>query len=150
MDHDRQGDRLRSFLLGGVLGASAAIATARRRRRRARHRGEPRGLRAIEGAPSNREAVRELKALGLWKENRMDHEDVDLTDEQLRMIPGLIRDSVAAEFQKVLAPRPDELDDAEVYRFMREDFPSIVHAAMVAHIRSEVEVACRRLQGKVD
>jgi hypothetical protein len=57
MDHDRQGDRLRSFLLGGVLGASAAIATARRRRARARRRAEPRGLRAFEGAPCYREAV---------------------------------------------------------------------------------------------
>jgi hypothetical protein len=56
MDHDRQGDRLRSFLLGGVLGASAAIATARRRRRRGQH-AEPRGLRAFEGAPCYREAV---------------------------------------------------------------------------------------------
>jgi hypothetical protein len=57
MDHDRQGDRLRSFLLGGVLGASAAIATARRRRSRARRRAEPRGLRAFEGAPCYGEAV---------------------------------------------------------------------------------------------
>jgi hypothetical protein len=57
MDHDRQGDRLRSFLLGGLLGASAAVATARSRRRRDRHRGEPRGLRAFEGAPCYREAV---------------------------------------------------------------------------------------------
>ena len=57
MDHDRQGDRLRSFLIGGVLGASAAIAAARRRRARARRRAEPRGLRAFEGAPCYREAV---------------------------------------------------------------------------------------------
>lgn len=57
MDHDRQGDRLRSFLIGGVLGASAAIATARRRRTRARRLSEPRGLRAFEGAPCYREAV---------------------------------------------------------------------------------------------
>jgi hypothetical protein len=54
MDREGQSDRLRSFLLGGVLGASAAIATARRRRRR---RTEPRGLRAFEGAPCYREAV---------------------------------------------------------------------------------------------
>jgi hypothetical protein len=57
MDHDRQGDRLRSFLLGGVLGASAAIAAARSRRRRTGRRTEPRGLRAFEGAPCYREAV---------------------------------------------------------------------------------------------
>jgi hypothetical protein len=54
MDREGQSDRLRSFLLGGLLGASAAIATARRRRRR---RTEPRGLRAFEGAPCYREAV---------------------------------------------------------------------------------------------
>ena len=54
MDREGQSDRLRSFLLGGVLGASAAVATARRRRRR---RTEPRGLRAFEGAPCYREAV---------------------------------------------------------------------------------------------
>jgi hypothetical protein len=57
MDREGQSDRLRSFLIGGVLGASAAIATARRRRRRARRRTEPRGLRAFEGAPCYREAV---------------------------------------------------------------------------------------------
>jgi hypothetical protein len=57
MDREGQGDRLRSLLIGGVLGASAAIATARRRRRRARRRAEPRGLRAFEGAPCYREAV---------------------------------------------------------------------------------------------
>jgi hypothetical protein len=55
MDRDQHGDRLRSFLIGGVVGASAAIAAARRRRRRAR--AEPRGLRAFEGAPCYREAV---------------------------------------------------------------------------------------------
>lgn len=61
MDRDTQGDRLRSFLLGGVLGASAAIATARRRRRRARRQAEPRGLRAFEGAPCYREAVERIE-----------------------------------------------------------------------------------------
>ena len=56
MDREGQSDRLRSLLIGGVLGASAAIATARRRRRRS-HRAEPRGLRAFEGAPCYREDV---------------------------------------------------------------------------------------------
>jgi hypothetical protein len=49
----RNRDRLRSFLLGGVLGASA-VAAARRRGRRAaveRRRSHPTGLRAFEGAP---------------------------------------------------------------------------------------------------
>jgi hypothetical protein len=47
-------DRLRSFALGGVLGASAAIAAARRRRRR---RARPAGLAAFESAPCYRELV---------------------------------------------------------------------------------------------
>jgi hypothetical protein len=57
MDREGRGDRLRSLLIGGALGASATIAAARRRRRRARRRAEPRGLRAFEGAPCYREAV---------------------------------------------------------------------------------------------
>ena len=43
-------------MIGGLLGASAAIATASRRRRRARRAG-PGGLKAFEGAPCYREAV---------------------------------------------------------------------------------------------
>jgi hypothetical protein len=57
MDREGRGDRFRSFLIGGVLGASAAIATARRRRRRSGRRIEERGLGAFEGAPCYREAV---------------------------------------------------------------------------------------------
>jgi len=56
-----RGDRVRSFLLGGVVGASAAVATARRRREIARRRREralhPPGLAAFEGAPCYREIV---------------------------------------------------------------------------------------------
>jgi hypothetical protein len=47
--------RLRSFLLGGVVGASAAMAAARRRRRR-KARG-PVGLAAFEGAPCYQETL---------------------------------------------------------------------------------------------
>jgi hypothetical protein len=58
MDGDDKGRRLRSFLIGGVVGASAAIATANRRRPRRR---PPRqtsvGLAAFEGAPCYREIV---------------------------------------------------------------------------------------------
>jgi hypothetical protein len=50
----RRRDRMRSFVLGGVLGASAAIATARRRRRR---RARPAGLAAFESAPCYRELL---------------------------------------------------------------------------------------------
>lgn len=45
---------MRSFVLGGVLGASAAIATVRRRRRR---RARPAGLAAFESAPCYRELL---------------------------------------------------------------------------------------------
>jgi hypothetical protein len=42
---------LRTFLLGGLVGASAAIAAGNRRRRAQRRRGRPRGLAAFESAP---------------------------------------------------------------------------------------------------
>lgn len=62
-DDDRLG-RARSFLLGGLVGASAAFATARRRRevaRRRRHRMlHPAGLAAFEGAPCYRELLAEM------------------------------------------------------------------------------------------
>ena len=57
MDGETQVRRLRSFLIGSVVGASAVIAAARRRRRR-RDRG-PVGLAAFEGAPCYQEALEE-------------------------------------------------------------------------------------------
>jgi hypothetical protein len=48
-------DRLRSFVIGGVVGASAAIATARRSRHRRASRETPAGLAAFESAPCYRE-----------------------------------------------------------------------------------------------
>jgi hypothetical protein len=63
MDGEARKGRVRSFVLGGVLGASAAVATARRRRELARRRrarlDHPPGLAAFEGAPCYRELVRE-------------------------------------------------------------------------------------------
>lgn len=63
MDGDGRGGRVRSFLLGGLVGASAAAATARRRRavakRRRERRVNPAGLAAFEGAPCYRELVEE-------------------------------------------------------------------------------------------
>jgi hypothetical protein len=47
---ERRG-KARTFLLGGVVGASAAIAAVNRRRRAQRRRGRPRGLAAFESAP---------------------------------------------------------------------------------------------------
>lgn len=55
MDRARRPGRARDFLIGGLVGASAAIATARRRRTVRRRREErvdqPAGLAAFEGAP---------------------------------------------------------------------------------------------------
>jgi hypothetical protein len=58
MDGEDRRTRFSSFVLGGLLGASAAIAAARRRRpgRREPRRG-PQGLAAFEGAPCYREVV---------------------------------------------------------------------------------------------
>jgi hypothetical protein len=56
-ERDRDFRRLPSFLLGGLLGASAVIATARRRRQIAARRAAPAGLAAFEQAPCYREAV---------------------------------------------------------------------------------------------
>jgi hypothetical protein len=55
MDEVAQARRLRSFLLGGLLGASAALSLARRRRRRRDRR--PAGLAAFEGAPCYQETL---------------------------------------------------------------------------------------------
>jgi hypothetical protein len=58
MDEERRRDRLRSFLIGGVVGASAAISAARRLRMVTRREREtPAGLAAFEGAPCYRELI---------------------------------------------------------------------------------------------
>jgi hypothetical protein len=61
MDGQGRRSRARSFVIGGVVGASAAIATARRRRevlrRRAARHESPAGLAAFEGAPCYRETA---------------------------------------------------------------------------------------------
>jgi len=57
MEGDRRdARRLRSFMYGAVVGASAAVAAARRRRGRPR-RETPAGLAAFEGAPCFRETL---------------------------------------------------------------------------------------------
>jgi cob(I)alamin adenosyltransferase len=55
MQDEAHARRLRSFLLGGLVGASAALSVARRRHRR-RHR-PPAGLAAFEGAPCYQETL---------------------------------------------------------------------------------------------
>ena len=55
-EHDRR-SRTRSFLIGGLVGASAAIAAARRLRPNQRRRVTPAGLAAFEDAPCYREIV---------------------------------------------------------------------------------------------
>ncbi len=56
MDAEGRANRLRSFVLGGLVGASAVLAAIRRDRRRRSDAGaEPAGLAAFEGAPCYRE-----------------------------------------------------------------------------------------------
>ena len=58
MDGESRSSRLSSFVIGGLVGASAAIAAARRRRpRRHLQRRTPQGLAAFESAPCYREIV---------------------------------------------------------------------------------------------
>ena len=58
--------RVRSFLLGGVVGASAVLAAVRRRRpaRRDPARHTPLGLAAFEDAPCYRELVEKERGGG--------------------------------------------------------------------------------------
>ena len=57
MDHeDKRSERLRSFMYGALLGASAAVAAARRRPTRSA-RTTPAGLAAFEDAPCYQETL---------------------------------------------------------------------------------------------
>jgi hypothetical protein len=51
VDGEKRRERLRTFVLGSVVGASAALAAMNRRRRAERRRARPRGLAAFESAP---------------------------------------------------------------------------------------------------
>jgi len=57
MDGEQRRGRLGSFVVGGLVGASAALAAARGRRRRKVVRRAPQGLEAFEGAPCYHEVV---------------------------------------------------------------------------------------------
>lgn len=65
MQGDGRGVRARDFLLGGLVGASAAVAAARRRRALKRRREQrlerPAGLAAFEGAPCFEELLDEAE-----------------------------------------------------------------------------------------
>jgi len=64
MDGESRRQKLRSFALGGLVGASAAFAAPRGRRRAARRRGRPRGLAAFESAPCYLELVEKEREEG--------------------------------------------------------------------------------------
>jgi hypothetical protein len=55
MDGEPRAERLRSFLLGGLVGASAVLAAVRRKRPRKRQ--TPPGLAAFEDSPCFRETL---------------------------------------------------------------------------------------------
>jgi hypothetical protein len=60
MDEGSRRSRLRSFLLGGLVGASAVLATARRKR--SPRRRTPAGLAAFEEAPCYEETLERERA----------------------------------------------------------------------------------------
>jgi hypothetical protein len=66
MDAKKRRGRAADFLIGGVVGASAAVATARRARRLRRQREarleRPAGLAAFEGAPCFEELLEQQTA----------------------------------------------------------------------------------------
>jgi hypothetical protein len=62
MDRETQSERLRSFVIGGLVGASAVLAAVRRRRFRARP--TPPGLAAFEDAPCFRETLERERGSG--------------------------------------------------------------------------------------
>jgi hypothetical protein len=62
MDGEQKRGSIRSFVLGGLVGASAVAATLNRRRRIQRRRGRPRGLAAFESAPCYLELLDDERA----------------------------------------------------------------------------------------
>jgi hypothetical protein len=65
MDDERGRERLRSFLFGGLVGASAVLAAARRARRLRARPVHAAGLAAFEEAPCHQETLeREARDAG--------------------------------------------------------------------------------------
>jgi hypothetical protein len=57
MDEEQRRSRIRSFVLGGLLGASAVLATVRRKRASGPAPVPPAGLAAFEDAPCFQETL---------------------------------------------------------------------------------------------
>jgi hypothetical protein len=57
MDVEQRRSRMRSFVLGGLLGASAVLATVRRKRASGPANVPPAGLAAFEDAPCFKETL---------------------------------------------------------------------------------------------
>jgi hypothetical protein len=57
MDGEERAGRLRSFLIGSLVGASAVLAAVRRSKQRHEQRQTPAGLAAFEDAPCYRELL---------------------------------------------------------------------------------------------
>jgi hypothetical protein len=62
MDGEERDGRLRSFVVGGVVGASAMLAAVRRSKRKQQVRPTPAGLAAFEDAPCYRELLDKERA----------------------------------------------------------------------------------------
>jgi len=62
MDGEQRRGSFRSFFLGGLVGASAAVAAVNRRRRVQRRRSRARGLAAFESAPCYLELLEHERA----------------------------------------------------------------------------------------
>ncbi len=62
MEGEKRRGGFRTFVLGSLVGASAAIAALNRRRRLERRRGRPRGLAAFESAPCYLELLERERA----------------------------------------------------------------------------------------
>ena len=62
MDAEERRGRVRSFVIGGVVGASAVFAAVRRSPPRRRRRPTPGGLAAFEGAPCYEEVAERERA----------------------------------------------------------------------------------------
>lgn len=104
--------------------------------------------------PSNREAVRQLKAMGLLGDARRSERNddlLDIDDELAAQIPGMIDAAISQALRAHAVAKRDEIDidDADLRHILKE-LPHIVREAFHEAVRAEVRTAMRRLAGKVD